>query len=117
MFCSSDGVGQVVGPDSHPLKGKTYLPSSSALGPHSPLNRVLLAPGENWQSDPSAPDEGKDYGILGSSRVTRGRGTLAEYITIRADQVVECPKHLSEGGSDGLAAAAALPLAALTAWR
>jgi len=95
----ADGVGQVVAPSSHPLHGKT----------------VLIAPGAYWQSDPLGPDEGKAYGILGSQKTTFGRGTFAEYIAQRADQVVECPAHLN--GSEGLASAAAFPLAGLTAYR
>ncbi|GAA5829451.1 hypothetical protein JCM3766R1_001103 [Sporobolomyces carnicolor] len=92
----ADCVGVVVSPPEHTLHNR----------------RVLVAPAENWLQDPLGPDvEGKQFGILGSVKQTRGRGTYAEYIAVHQDDVVECPKHLAESE------AAAVPLGALTAYR
>lgn len=92
----ADCVGVVVSPPDHTLHNR----------------RVLVAPAENWLQDPLGPDvEGKQFGILGSVKQTRGRGTYAEYIAVHQDDVVECPKHLAESE------AAAVPLGALTAYR
>ncbi|GAA5929716.1 quinone oxidoreductase family protein [Sporobolomyces koalae] len=92
----ADAVGVVVSPDSPAWHNK----------------RVLVAPAENWLESPLGPDvAGKQFGILGSVKQTRGRGTYAEYIAVSTDDLVECPAHLSNSE------AAALPLGALTAYR
>ncbi|GAA5963942.1 hypothetical protein JCM21900_004078, partial [Sporobolomyces salmonicolor] len=91
----ADAVGILISP-SHPLHHK----------------RVLIAPAENWLSSPLGPDvPGKQFGILGSVKQTGGRGTFAEYIAVSAEEVIACPKHLSDDD------AAAVPLGALTAYR
>lgn len=69
--------------------------------------KIVFVPGDGWESDPAAP-EGK-YGILGGQKGMIG--TFTEYTTVRADQVCECPVHLTD------TEAAALPLAGLTAFR
>lgn len=109
----ADAVGTVVEPSGHPLHGKRVLPHTAV----------------NWLEDESGPDGPKQFGIvcsaslsakpslpdaqLGGTRQTEGRGTFAEYLAIPADHVVEAPSHLNEN----LAAAAALPLGGLTAYR
>ncbi|CEQ42330.1 SPOSA6832_04113, partial [Sporobolomyces salmonicolor] len=91
----ADAVGILISP-SHPLHHK----------------RVLIAPAENWLSSPLGPDvPGQQFGILGSVKQTGGRGTFAEYIAVSEEEVIACPKHLSDD------AAAAVPLGALTAYR
>ena len=67
--------------------------------------QVVLYPGLEWGDDPDLPRS--DFGLLGMP----GPGTLAESIVARADRVAPSPEHL-----DAIAAAA-LPLAGLTAWR
>ncbi len=66
---------------------------------------VLLYPGLNWGDDPRYPAGA--FGLLGMP----GAGTIAEKIVVDAAAAIEKPAHLD------FAAAAALPLAALTAWR
>ncbi|GAA5821687.1 hypothetical protein JCM11251_000970 [Rhodosporidiobolus azoricus] len=92
----ADAVGIVTSPSSHPLHGK----------------RVLVAPAVGWLSSPLGPDvPGEPFGILGSVKQTGGRGTFAEFVAVGADDVAECPEHLSR--EEG----AAVPLGALTAYR
>ncbi|MCA9525586.1 MAG: zinc-binding dehydrogenase [Myxococcales bacterium] len=88
----SDGVGVVeaVGSDS----------DSAWLG-----QRVLLCPSVGWGDDPR--HQAASYEILGLPR----DGTFAEAIALPVENLVACPAHLDD------AAAAALPLAGLTAWR
>lgn len=75
----------------------------------------------NWDSSPIGPDvPGKQFGILGGTKPTEGRGTFAEYIAVKEGFVVEAPKHLVEDGQrkrEREAAAAAIPLGSLTAFR
>ena len=88
----SDGSGEVVetGSQQH----------------HSWLGKsVLINPNLGWGNDPQC--QAPDYQVLGMPV----DGTLAEYITIPVDRLVEKPAHLSY--SDG----AAIPLAGLTAYR
>ena len=94
----ADGAGVVVSPLSHPLYNKP----------------VLISPQIGWKSSTYGPDASYEYGILGGSRQTGGRGTLAEYIAV--EDVVPCPAHLLEART-AWEEAAALPLAALTAYR
>lgn len=96
----ADGAGIVVSPPSHPLHNKP----------------VLLSPEVGWVSSTFGPDQKEEFGILGGTRQTGGRGTFAEYIAIREQDIVECPPHLLEE-KNGWELAAALPLAALTAYR
>ena len=67
--------------------------------------RVILYPGMEWGSDPRLPD--RCFGLLGMP----GPGTIAEAITLAAGNVYTMPGYLD------FEAAAAVPLAALTAWR
>lgn len=98
----ADAVGIVVSP-GHALSGE----------------HVLVAPAINWISSPVAPDAGpgKPFGILGSVKITGGRGTFAEYVVVGEGDVVKCPAHFVGRGREGLAEAASVPLGALTAWR
>jgi zinc-binding alcohol dehydrogenase/oxidoreductase len=66
---------------------------------------VVLYPAFNWGDDPAlyAPD----FGLLGMP----GPGTIGEAICVPADLIADKPAHLD------FAQAAAVPLAALTAWR
>ncbi|MEM9327397.1 MAG: zinc-binding dehydrogenase [Bacteroidota bacterium] len=66
---------------------------------------VIINPSLDWGNDPAA--QGPDYSILGLPV----DGTLAEYMVIGTDQLVEKPAHLTTSE------AAAIPLAALTAYR
>ena len=66
---------------------------------------VIINPGNNWGENPAV--QSKDYHILGMPT----NGTLAEYITVKADRLVLKPDFLS------FEEASALPLAALTAFR
>ena len=80
-----------------------------ALGPEvstvSLGAEVVLSPSLWWGADEEAP--GQDYEILGSPT----DGTHAEYVVVPAENVHPKPSRLS------MAEAAALPMAALTAWR
>lgn len=66
---------------------------------------VVLYPGLNWGDDPRYPAPA--FGLLGMP----GPGTLADAIVVQAASAIAKPAHLD------FAAAAALPLGALTAWR
>lgn len=68
---------------------------------------VILNPSCNWQSSPHAPENPKDYGILG---LLPHPGTFSTHILIHKDHVFPKPQHLN------FDQAAALPLAGLTAW-
>ena len=71
--------------------------------------RVLLAPGTGWDSDPVASE--RPYNILGGNRGGPG-GTLSQYICVDAQTgAIRCPEYLSD------VEAAALPLAGVTAYR
>ncbi len=88
----SDGCGLVaqVGNEQHrQLVGKT----------------VVINPNVNWGDNPDC--QSSSYEVLGMPT----NGTLAEYITVPVDRLVEKPDHLTD------AEAAALPLAGLTAYR
>lgn len=77
---------------------------------------VLISPEVGWRSSTLGPDESFEFGILGGTRQTGGRGTFAEYIAVSEKDVVPCPQHLLQNAT-GWEDAAALPLAALTAYR
>ncbi|MEN8250448.1 MAG: zinc-binding dehydrogenase [Bacteroidota bacterium] len=66
---------------------------------------VIINPNVNWGNDPLV--QGKDYTILGMPT----NGTFAEYVVVNVDRVINMPNHLNYHE------AAALPLAALTAYR
>ncbi|ETS73332.1 hypothetical protein PFICI_14937 [Pestalotiopsis fici W106-1] len=72
---------------------------------------VILNPGLGWITSPSGPEVSDGwYSLLGGTKYYK-KGTLAEYLTIRDDQLEVIPQHLSA------AEAAALPVTGLTAWR
>jgi NADPH:quinone reductase-like Zn-dependent oxidoreductase len=66
---------------------------------------VVLYPGQGWGADPRFPARG--FALLGMPLP----GTIAEEICVPAETVFAKPAHL------GFAEAAALPTAAITAWR
>jgi len=66
---------------------------------------VMLYPGLGWGEDARFP--AADFGLLGMP----GPGTLAQFICVPAQNAVDKPAYLS------FEEAAAIPLAALTAWR
>lgn len=66
---------------------------------------VVINPALHWGEDPRMP--GKEYRILGLP----DDGTFAQFVKAPADHVLPKPSHLSH------AEAAAIPLAALTAYR
>jgi NADPH:quinone reductase-like Zn-dependent oxidoreductase len=92
VICGSDGCGVVsevgVGVDA------------SWIG-----KEVIVNPSLNWGENPRV--QAKDYVILGLPN----HGTFAEYVAVPAHLVYEKPNHLSNE------AAAAFPLAGLTAYR
>ncbi len=88
----SDGSGEVV------ARGE------GAEGPEEG-REVVIHPSLYWGDDPRIP--GKDYRILGLP----DDGTFAQFVKIPAENVFPKPSHLSHEE------AAALPLAALTAYR
>lgn len=69
-------------------------------------DRVLVNPGENWETDADGPEG--DFRMLGLPPCT---GVATEEFLIDTKQVFKCPEHLSTHE------AAALPLAGLTAYR
>ncbi|MCX6936848.1 MAG: zinc-binding dehydrogenase [Verrucomicrobia bacterium] len=88
----SDGVGEVVAvgtPADSPWVGR----------------RVVMNPSFGWGARQDT--QGADFSILGLPR----EGTLAERVSVPVTQLALAPEHLSDE------AAAALPLAGLTAWR
>ena len=72
--------------------------------------RVVINPGSGWKDDPEGPESPAGYAILGGTK-HNPIGTLAETVTIGAEELEEAPTHLSS------VEAAALPLTGLTAWR
>jgi zinc-binding alcohol dehydrogenase/oxidoreductase len=88
----SDGSGEVV------ARG------ASATGPDEGTE-VVVNPALYWGDDPRKP--GKEYRILG----VPDDGTYAQFVKVPAENVFPKPSHLSHEE------AAALPLAALTAYR
>ena len=88
----SDGSGEVV------ARG------DSADGPDEGTE-VVVNPALFWGDDPAKP--GKEYRILGLP----DEGTFAQFVKVPGDHVFPKPSHLSQEE------AAALPLAALTAYR
>jgi NADPH:quinone reductase-like Zn-dependent oxidoreductase len=66
---------------------------------------VVINPALHWGENPSVP--GKEYRILGLP----DDGTFAQFVSVPADHVFPKPSHLSHEE------AAAIPLAALTAYR
>ncbi len=66
---------------------------------------VIINPNIDWGSNPEVQSSG--YRILGMP----DNGTLAEYVTVSVDRLVEKPAHLSPEQ------AAAIPLCGLTAYR
>lgn len=69
-------------------------------------DRVLVNPGENWETDADGPEG--DFRMLGLPPCT---GVATKEFLIDTKQVFKCPEHLSKYE------AAALPLAGLTAYR
>src|ERR687896_333027 len=92
IILGSDGSGEVV------ARGE------GAAGPDEGTE-VVMNPALYWGNDPRIP--GKDYRILGLP----DDGTFAQFVKVPADSVFPKPSHLSHEE------AAAIPLAALTAYR
>ena len=88
----SDGSGEVV------ARGE------GAAGP-AEGTEVVINPALYWGDNPAVP--GKEYRILGLP----DEGTFAQFVKVPGDHVFPKPSHLSQEE------AAALPLAALTAYR
>ena len=84
--------------------GEVYAKSDGAEGPDEGTE-VVINPALYWGNNPRIP--GKDYRILGLP----DDGTYAQFIKVPADHVFPKPTHLSQEE------AAAIPLAALTAYR
>lgn len=88
----SDGMGEVVATGSTAGEG--------LIG-----RKVIINPNIDWGDNPASHDM-KNYQILGMPSY----GTIAEYIKVNVDRLIEKPVHLSD------IEAAALPLAGLTAY-
>ncbi len=88
----SDGMGEVVATGSTSGEG--------LIG-----KKVIINPNIDWGDNPASQDM-RNYQILGMPSY----GTIAEYIEVNVDRLVEKPTHLSD------IEAAALPLAGLTAY-
>jgi zinc-binding alcohol dehydrogenase/oxidoreductase len=86
--------------------GLTYpvIPGSDGAG-YCDDQPVIINPGLNWGDDPRF--QGPDFDIIGMPQP----GTFAQEIAVPAEQIYPMPKHLS------FEAAAALPLAGVTAFR
>ena len=84
--------------------GEVVAKGDSAEGPDEGTE-VVINPALYWGDNPRIP--GKDYRILGLP----DDGTFAQFVKVPADQVFPKPSHLSHEE------AAAIPLAALTAYR
>jgi len=97
-------------PDALPIilgsdgSGEVAARGDGADGP-SEGTEVVINPALYWGDDPRK--SGKDYRILGLP----DDGTFAQFVKVPADHVFPKPSHLSAE------AAAAIPLAALTAYR
>lgn len=98
---TADALPVTLGSDG---SGEVVARGDGAEGP-SEGTEVLINPALYWGDDPGVP--GKDYRILGLP----DDGTFAQFIKVPADHVFPKPSHLSH--EEG----AALPLAALTAYR
>lgn len=61
-----------------------------------------------WKTDPTGPET--EFAILGGTNTLKN-GCCQEYIAVSSAEIEPCPSHLSDHE------AAAIPLAALTAWR
>lgn len=96
MALGSDGMGVVVdiGPN---------------VSEHLMKQRVIVNPGQGWDSDLEGPESPKGYLTLGASPA--GTGTMQQYLLADQADVMSCPEHLTD------AEAAAIPAAGLTAWR
>jgi zinc-binding alcohol dehydrogenase/oxidoreductase len=84
--------------------GEVVAKGDSAEGPDEGTE-VVINPALYWGDNPRIP--GKDYRILGIP----DDGTFAQFVKVPADHVLPKPSHLSHEE------AAAIPLAALTAYR
>src|SRR5919107_408013 len=84
--------------------GEVAAKGDSAEGPDEGTE-VVINPALYWGDNPRIP--GKDYRILGIP----DDGTFAQFVKVPADHVLPKPSHLSHEE------AAAIPLAALTAYR
>lgn len=88
----SDGSGEVVA-------------TGTGVDQHWLHKQVIINPNVGWGDNPAVQQS--SYTILGMP----SDGTLAQYLTVPADRLVQVPKHLT------MEEAAAFPLAGLTAFR
>lgn len=88
--------------------GTVRAAGSAALERYWKGKRVILTPGQGWESSPLGPEKG--YTVRGGTS-NAPEGVLQEWIVVDADEVEEAPAHLTAEE------AAALPLTGLTAWR
>src|ERR687894_653535 len=107
---ASQGQYPGVTPDILPMipgsdgSGEVAARGDGAAGPEEGTE-VVINPALYWGADPRKP--GKEYRILG----VPDDGTFAQFVKVPAENVFPKPSHLSHGEP------AALPLAALTAYR
>ncbi|KAI9010523.1 hypothetical protein DFJ74DRAFT_684805 [Hyaloraphidium curvatum] len=93
---AADGMGTVHSAGASPA-------TQSLVG-----KRVMVNCSFGWEKDLKGPEAGDKYGLLGYLPLP---GTLAEYLVVPAGQCKVVPEWMSDEE------AAAIPLAALTAWR
>lgn len=98
---TADALPVTLGSDG---SGEVVARGDGAEGP-AEGSEVVINPALFWGEDPAAP--GKEYRILGLP----DDGTFAQFVKVPSDHVFPKPSHLSHEE------AAALPLAALTAYR
>ncbi|KAJ8482203.1 hypothetical protein ONZ45_g15032 [Pleurotus djamor] len=96
-------VGATLGADGAGVVVDSYEPNDSLLN-----KRVFLTPMRGWNNHPEGPES--KFGMLGGAQWP-ALGTFAQYVAVERDQVIPSPQHLDD------IQAAAIPLAALTAWR
>ena len=92
IILGSDGVGEVA-------------EIADAADAHWLGKSVIINPNTHWGDNPAV--QAKQYAVLGLPQ----NGTLAEYVAVGADRLHPAPPHLTA------TQAAALPLAATTAYR
>lgn len=97
ILCDGCGIVVAMGPSV----------SRAGLGLHS---TVVLTPMRGWVSDPAGPEDARNFGVTGASRL-HDLGTAQDYIVVDEDELELAPSHLSPVET------AALPCVGLTGWR
>ena len=89
----------------------TVIAAGKSAAAQAWLNmRVILNPGKGWKDALEGPEHPNGYQIMGANKI-HPVGTAVDELVIDCAELEEAPGHLDSS------AAAALPLAGLTAWR